>query len=289
MEIDSNCYSFKRLEVTEGLFDSSVDATYVITLEGNGRYESIEAQLKTYHPTKELYIMTNRGYKRCKKNLKMDLPRYDLTDAFINIFRHANAAGYKNVLVLEDDFIFNDKIFDTTILSTVNSFVSARTDTSFIYLLGCLPQLQIPYDWNHNIPVQSGGTHAVIYSRSYRDKAIRDYKETTIDDWDEYCKQRWNRYTYKEPLIYQLFPMTENRQNWAAPDYILYLADLVLRFHKLDINVEPGYSRFYLWSKISFYLLIVFFVVLLWFLIFYLPFTKTAARAVKYVKRTTGF
>jgi hypothetical protein len=152
MEIDSKCYTFKRLEVVEGLFDPSVDATYVITLESNGRYERVKEQLQKYHPTHILYIATNRGYKRCKKNLHKEAPAYDLTDAFINVFLHANEQGYKNILVLEDDFIFSEKVFDPRILSTVNQFISARTDTNFIYLLGCLPQLMVPYDSQHYTP-----------------------------------------------------------------------------------------------------------------------------------------
>jgi len=288
MEIDSKCYTFKRLEVVEGLFDPSVDATYVITLEGNNRFERVQGQLQKYHPTKEVYIMTNRGYKRCKKNLKLDIPRYDLTDAFINVFRHANQHGYKNVLVLEDDFIFSDRVFDPVTKANVNNFIKARTDTDFIYLLGCLPHFMIPYDQNHYIPV-STGMHAVVYSRKARDRSISDYATTTIDDWDDYNNFRLNRYTYHEPLVYQTFPLTDNRKQWAAPDFILYFVDFWIRFYRLDRDVEPGYSRFYAWSKFSLYLHILLYAAILWFLIFYLPFTKTAARAVKYVKRVTGF
>jgi hypothetical protein len=256
MDIDPNCYTFKRLEAEAGLFDSSVDATYIITLEGNGRYERIMEQLQKYHPTRVLYIMTNRGYKRCKKNLKKDLPRYDLTDAFIATFKHANHQGYRNILVLEDDFIFSDKVFDPKTLSIVNGFVAARTDTNFIYPLGCLPQLQIPYDQYHNIPYIFTGTHAVIYSRSCRDKDIQDYATTTIDDWDSHHDQKLNQYTYHEPLVYQLFPVTENRKHGAASQYMLQILEFFYRLVRLDTDVEPGYSIFYAISKILFYVLL---------------------------------
>jgi hypothetical protein len=256
MDIDPKCYTFKRLEVEAGLFDSSVDATYVITLEGNGRYERVIEQLKKYHPTRILYIMNNRGYKRCNKNLKKDLPRYDLTDAFVNVFKHAEQEGYKNVLVLEDDFIFSDKVFEPKTLANVNEFVAARTNTNFIYLLGCLPQIQIPYDRYNNIAWFSGGTHAIIYSRSSRQQAIHDYATTTIDDWDQYYNYKFNRYTYYEPLVYQLFPMTENRKQWAAPDFVLYFVEIYFRFLRLDTDIEPGYSIFYAMSKILFYVIL---------------------------------
>ena len=260
MEIDPSCYTFKRMEVEKGLFDSSVDATYVITLEGNGRYERLIEQLKKYHPTRVVYIMTNRGYKRCKKDLERELPRYDLTDAFINVFRHAKEEHYKNILVLEDDFIFSDRILEPGVGSAVNNFVAARTDTDFIYLLGCLPFIQIPYV-SSNIVLWSGGMHAVIYSRSSRERALHDYETITIDDWDAYYNFSMNRFTYYEPLAYQIFPMTDNRKQWALPDVILYLADLVLRLLKLDIQVEPGYSIFYAGSKAVFYILIALFLV----------------------------
>jgi hypothetical protein len=262
MYSNSECYSFKRLEVVEGLFDSSVDATYIITLESNGRYERIHEQLIKYHPTKVLYILTNKGYKRCEKQLKREIPRYDLTDAFITVFKHAQEQRYNNILVLEDDFIFSEKIFETETLANVNSFVSEKTQTDFIYLLGCLPFYQIPYNIHTNIPFFSGGMHAVIYSHSARERALRDYTTTVIDDWDFYNNARLNRYTYQTPLVYQLFPLTENRKQWAAPNFILFLADFFIRLARLDVNVEPGYSTLYVFSKLLFYIsiLLVFYI-----------------------------
>ena len=271
MDIDSKCYSFKQLEVESGLFDASVDATYVITLEGNGRYERIQEELRHYHPTRIVHIMTNRGYKRCNKNLKKELPRYDLTDAFINVFRHAKQKAYKNILVLEDDFIFSERILDPKIDSIVNKFVAARTNTDFTYLLGCLPFIQIPYDQYHNIPYASGGMHAVIYSQASREKALIDYVTTTIDDWDMYYNNKLNRYTYYEPLVYQLFPMTENRKQWAAPDIALYFAAIYIRFFQLDTHTEPGYGFFYVGSKVLFYILIALPIILIAFIFYRFP------------------
>lgn len=274
------------MEAVEGLFDSSVDATYVITLESNGRYERVKEQLQKYHPTSTLYIMTNRGYKRCKKNLKREIPRYDLTDAFINVCKHANEQGYRNVLILEDDFIFSDRVFDPATRTRVNSFIKARTDTDFIYLLGCLPHVQAPYDQYHNIPI-STGMHAVVYSRKARDRSIHDYATTTIDDWDDYNNWRRNRYTYYEPLVYQTFPLTDNRKQWAAPDFLLAFADFWIRFHRLDRDVEPGYSRFYAWSKFNFYLIIAIALTLASLLFFYLPYRLFIARFAKTARRVS--
>ena len=66
MNIDA-CYKFKKNIYNDGLFNSSVDATYVLNLEGNGRLSSVEEQLSIYHPTNVVYIVSDKGYKKCKK------------------------------------------------------------------------------------------------------------------------------------------------------------------------------------------------------------------------------
>ena len=43
-----SCYNFEKLNYKAGLFDETVDATYIIHLEGNGRYENILKQLEEY-------------------------------------------------------------------------------------------------------------------------------------------------------------------------------------------------------------------------------------------------
>ena len=256
MDIDPDCYTFKRLEVEAGIFDTSVDATYVITLEGNGRYERIHTQLTKYHPTRLVYILTNRGYSRCNKNLEKNIPRYDLTDAFITVFKHAKQQDFSNILVLEDDFIFSDSILEPKTITEVSNFISARTNTDFIYLLGCLPFLQLPYDENNTIPFLSAGMHAVVYSRASREKTLHYYTTETIDDWDMYHNMTLQRYTYYKPLVYQTFPVTENRKQWAAPDFAIFIAGLFISLLRLDVNVEPGYTILYNFSKALFYILL---------------------------------
>ena len=79
----SHCYTFKKIKYNKGLLDNAVDATYIIHLEGNGRYDDIMNQLESYHPTKEVYIIFNKGYKKCSKDDRITLPAHDLTDAFL--------------------------------------------------------------------------------------------------------------------------------------------------------------------------------------------------------------
>ena len=61
-------YSKKEMVYERGFLDNSVDATYIIHLEGNGRLQNIYNQLNQYQPTKKVYIFFNKGYKNCNKN-----------------------------------------------------------------------------------------------------------------------------------------------------------------------------------------------------------------------------
>jgi hypothetical protein len=54
-----NCYNFEKLNYKSGLLDDNVDATYIIHLEGNGRYDNILKQLQIYTPTSNIFILLN--------------------------------------------------------------------------------------------------------------------------------------------------------------------------------------------------------------------------------------
>ena len=100
------CYYIKTLYFNDPLFKET-DATYILHLEGNGRYQNIEEQLKQYHPTKIVHILFNKGYKKCEKS-GINTPPVDLVDAYKYAMNHASK--YNTILILEDDFIFNKDI-----------------------------------------------------------------------------------------------------------------------------------------------------------------------------------
>ena len=127
------CYRFELLEFNDCLFEN-IDATYILHLEGNGRIEKIHEQLKTYHPSKKVYLVYNKGYKECKKDIHPQETHSDLVHANMTVFEHAT--HYKHVLVLEDDFIFSKEIIPH----------AKQVDSHFVYQLGSLPLLSIPID-----------------------------------------------------------------------------------------------------------------------------------------------
>jgi hypothetical protein len=258
MEYENNnsCYHFKKLTYNNGLLDDAVDATYIIHLEGNGRYEDILKQLDLYQPTKTVYIVFNKGYTKCQKDENIVLPAHDLVDAFLTIFKHSNgrSQNYDNILILEDDFIFSEKIKNVSTRVNICTFLNNHKNENFQYLLGCIPLMQVPctLDCKHYKIIASLATHSVIYTKSNREKILQ-VEQTKIVDWDKYSNFNIERFLYCEPLCYQLFPETENSKHWGDNLFLKLFFIIVKGFVpllKLDTQVEPGYTICYFLSKI---------------------------------------
>jgi len=246
-----SCYHLEKLEFGNALLD--IDATYVIHLENNGRLDSVKAQLNKFQPTKNVFILHNKGYKNCKKDTYINKPALDLVDAFLYIFRDAQKKDYKHILILEDDFIFNNKIKDKKVRQHIMNFISNKKYD--VYALGILPCIQYVHDNNTNICLRCGGTHAIIYSRNCIDKVLQDDKRS-IEDWDIYIGIKFKKYMYNEPLCYQLFPETENQKHWV--DNIgTKTQKYIIKLLKIDTYVEPGYSICYFISRLIYGLCII--------------------------------
>ena len=163
---------------------------------------------------------------------------------------------YNNILILEDDFIFSNLILDPIIYDEVNRFINNQGEKLFIYLLGALPVFQIPYALFHNKLVLSYGAHSIIYSREFIKQML--LTDTSIyHNWDTNSLIYSSRYTFYEPLCFQIFPSTENKQSWSDNYFILYLSHFILYIFKLDKQIEPGYTIFNIGSKVLFYILLI--------------------------------
>jgi len=263
MEENKYCYTFEEI-LFDDEFLPAVDVTYIIHLEGNGREQHIQEQLKEYHPTKRIFILHNQGFKQCEKK-GVNKSCIDIVDAFLQIFKHAQEQQYDNILILEDDFVFSEKMKDPYHQNNVNGFIKENKDTEFMYLLGCIPSLVIPCTYTTYKIFQSGGMHSVIYSKQQR-TTILQQDQSSIVDWDDFNPLK-TRYMYYLPLCYQLFPETENMNHWAEDTPFIIFAPItkyVIKLLYMDKQVEPGYSIFYGFSKALFWILLIFFLYLVY-------------------------
>jgi len=269
--MNNKCYRFEKILYKDGLFNKTIDATYIIHLEDNGRLEYIMKQLEEYHPTNIVYIVFNKGFKKCKKADYIINPPHDLVDANLNIFKHANNNNYDNILILEDDFIFNSEIKLEFHINNINNFLYNKKGTSFQYFIGALPWITLPYNIYNYILLLRGGMHSVIFSKKMREK-ILNKKHDCIHDWDEFTNSFiFDKYLYYKPLCYQLIPETENSNYWGANNKGLYkilvlsickLLKSFFKILKLDKQVSPGYDIIYAMSKLSLFIIFIILIIL---------------------------
>ena len=271
MNIDFNtkCYNFKKITFENGLFDKTIDCTYIVHLVNNGRIDHVYSEINRIKPTKNIFILFNKGFENCNKKLIEQVSYQDLSDAFLQCFKHANNNNYKNILILEDDFIFNNEIMNKEHINNINHFLESNKDNEFVYYLGLIPILLFPTtDFNTYRSINSLTMHSVIYSHKCI-KKINNF-ELKYKHWDVIIEKNINnRYFYYKPLCYQTFPETENKKSWHEKDGNIYfskLKNVVIKQLNLDNDPEPGFSLLYFFSKLLFVLLLLIFFYILYFL-----------------------
>uniref|UniRef100_A0A6C0JSI9 Glycosyltransferase n=1 Tax=viral metagenome TaxID=1070528 RepID=A0A6C0JSI9_9ZZZZ len=268
-----NCYKFYPMRFTDGIFNE-IDATYVIHLEGNGRLNKIKEQLTRYHPTNQVYILFNKGYKKCKKSPNITIPPLDLVDAFLTCFKHANNQNYKNILILEDDFMFSDAVFQGA--PNIDQFLRDNKGP-YVYHLGIVPYLQTPTkatiknkitgkDGNTWNALVSTGMHACIYTPEIRTQILSEDQQK-ITDWDLFLNINATRYAYEEPLCFQLFPATENSKHWDNTFGISEFLKWLFNLFGMDESIQ-GYTFFYLFSKCIIPIILILIFLIAIFLVF---------------------
>ena len=234
--------------VSKGIYDSSVDATYIIHLLGDvKRTNNILFQLQKLKPTKEIYILLNKGFTY-KENINNSSE--DLVDCNLTIFKHANHKNYNNILILEDDFVWlSDDVKD------VNYFCNLHKNKEFLFYLGTLPFVFYPYNFTIYKGVINIMTHSIIYSVKARHK-ILDYPEKICDIDLHLALNQFNSYFNYQTLCGQTYTKTENSKTWFVYNTPLYdLFFYVVYFFKAD--VYP--AQFFLFWYIS--IIIIFIVI----------------------------
>ena len=255
--INDKAYQFELIENDSSLFDNEVIyATYIIHLEGNGRYEHILEQIKKFKTTNKIYILHNKGYKTGLKEKFIDKPPLDLFDAFLTCFKHASNNNYKNVLIFEDDFICDDKLLDKSITNDITKFIKSKENESWCYYLGVLPFITSNTFGNHRICFIGRTCHAVIYSDKFIKQTLKnEVRNISFSDWDVLLNEcsisfKLKRYMRDKCLSYQPFTETENSKLWGYTFGTIGLlaSEIIKKIHKLfklDTDPKFGFNKAY--------------------------------------------
>lgn len=114
------------------------------------------------------------------------------------IFKHADHHAFQNILVLEEGIVFNRILTHPDTVKSVAAFLTSpsirKTQSNFVYSLGCLPMFGVPADVDVDGPSEhyygpAMSCSANIYSYAYRQSVYQGAE-------DPFC------YFYKEPLCF---------------------------------------------------------------------------------------
>ena len=72
-----------------------------------------------------------------------------------------------------------------------------------------------------------------------------------------YVKRLDKIFTYKYPLIVQLFPRTENQNSWFGNVFIIYIVTVLIKLLRLDTSVENWFLLYFIFRNYKVILLII--------------------------------
>lgn len=263
---DTVCYRFDLMNLSEeGVFDRYVDMVYLLTLEGSPRTEVAIERVKESGITSRLTVQYNKGYKCSHKKLPERVSYADITHALGNIFRHAKSHRYKNILVLEDDFIFDPEYYTRDDLEEIGQFVA--NNEIQIYNLGAMPLISFPVlpSGKHRRTLVAPPAHSVIYNETYFPHFHMEAKSAdNLVHCDSIPDFRFDlkSYAYHKAVCFQIFPLTENQQHWFMSGLCTYLIGLA--------GIDKSHKNYQFYSILLTYISDIITLILIWFIIRYI-------------------
>jgi hypothetical protein len=257
------CYYYKIINETKEPLLKNVDVVLILTMEGSNRFKEDPFLLSL---TKKTIIQYNKGYKNCKKPDTIKSSKEDIVHAYYTAFEYLKE--YNNVIILEDDAIVINK--DLIVYEKIDNFI--KNENFNIFTFGSIGLFsKYNNDFYKILPkfgyVGYGSTQANIYSKESRKLLINNIIETNFKNGNidsSYINKLNNKYTYKYPLIVQIFPETENMANWG-PYLIILLSKFIIKILKLDVEPYGWYILYFLFKN---YIIILLSLLILFLIIF---------------------
>ena len=257
-KIDYNndeCYVIKDRYYDTGIFDNSLDCTYVILCCGTNPYREqvCLSQLDILQPTKHVKLVYNYGYIDCEKHLDKQTTVYDLRDALMYIFKDSLVYPGR-ILVLEDDFEIDVQVLvdDKSHVRNINNFLKSHSPD--VYGLGNVCVIHPFYlHQTHQKALFMYAAHSIIYGNNYRNMILLQYYSSNKKKLAEHIDMIWNMfrdvsiYRYHKQLFYQKHNETDNMKNWPVP---FWLAVTYINLFKLRNNARIGYRNLNIFNYI---------------------------------------
>jgi hypothetical protein len=227
-------------------------------MENSPRERTILKTVQESHLTQRARIQYNKGFRKCEKtSLPKQKTNFDLIHALQNVFKDALTQGYKRIVVLEDDCIFDERIHDPEVVNDLTTFLRDRDPD--VYNLGTWMYLTPPWApliQKHHRMLAGALAHAMVYNKKYMETTLQAmHLGSDIEPMFHF-----SAFTYYKPLAYQLLTETENRLEgyYGVP----FISNFLRSVFKMDTTYQPGFDRMHKISQgvsIFIFILIVLF------------------------------
>jgi len=264
----------ENLTLPTGIFDTVADCTYVLLCCGSkpAREANVRQQLPILSPTTRVKLIYNSGYKACTLT---KCAQEDMARAQLYIFQDALRNNYQRILLLEDDFMVLRPISHEDIHQIV-TFIREKDPSAYGLGNFSIPMVSSLFAHHQRLVGNYlGAAHAVLYNRDFMTQTVEYYAEHGLGDMlmnDQLTSKlpMVENYRYYKPLVYQIFPLTENQiSGWShsLPAFSMPLVTGSIRMMNLDRQVQPGYTILYILPYVLYMVLIVVVIVVVYYIL----------------------
>jgi len=255
MEFDNEeCYNYVTINETDNPVIPSSDVTIILMMEGSTRFKNDPFILSL---SKKTIIQYNKGYRNCVKDEEISSTTSDITHSYYTAFYYLRE--YNNVIILEEDAEMYSKDLDDYAL--VNNFIENEDFNVFTFGSSATFKKYKPdmYDGDIYSLIGYTFTQAQMFTKKCRQDLYKTIGEKRFSgDIDvDYISKLHKIYSYKNPLIVQLFPATENQVNWGGTTVIGKLGNAPMKalliFVELDKDTN-GWETIYAYNKCKQYI-----------------------------------
>lgn len=267
-----SCYRYKVINRTKTPILKNVDVLLVLTMEDNYRFSEDPFLLNL---AKKTIIQYNKGFKTGKKPESIKSTYQDIVHSNYTAFKYLKK--YNNIIILEDDALVINN--DIRIYNEIDSFIKDEKFDCFSFgSSGIFSKYNNNFlKLRKNKILTLGAAQAIIYSCEARTALIKKISHNNFENGHMdgyYINSLDNIFTYKYPLIVQIFPATENRKEWVYIDGFFRIPILLIIIKILKLDIYP-----YAWNYLYFLYRNIFLVLVLSILII------RSLKQVKYVKQ----
>jgi len=248
-----SCYRYEIINETENPILHNVDIAVILVMENSNRFVPDPFLLNL---TKKTVIQYNLGIKMCYKSSKIRTSVQDIVHAYYTAFKYVQK--YNNIIIFEEDAIVINK--DISVYKKIDTFLENNHFDIFTFgSFSIFSKYDNDFYKLNNILTQS---QAIIYSPNSIKKLIKMCSDSSIYNKHidyEYIGQLENKFTYKYPLIVQLFPETENQSTWPC----IFITKKLIKLFKLDKKPDNWYLLYFICRNLKLLLIIVMLIITL--------------------------